>query len=269
MSQSKKDILIAYLPSRADLAIAAHKHWYRIPASTTRVPVCVKKEYVRQIAFYQPKIFRDDSFAIRWYANVKKIRMVKRKKLFPDEPDNLKSNEMYYKIEIEQLMRLPKAIPSLRRRRILFINTTLSRFNKAEEINDLFIESPLEEKFWREFRKQEIRAERQYLETISNKNFYLDFAVFCRRSKIAVECDGDTYHNEKDSVQNDKRRDNMLESRGWNVLRYTTDDIVYHLDDSIKQVKDTINKYGGEEDPVDISKYKYHPTDDLSDSLFG
>jgi very-short-patch-repair endonuclease len=269
MAKQKKDILIALLPSQTDLGIAARKHWYRIPTASKNVPLMVQNGEVKQIAFYQPKIFHDDAFAVRWYANVKKISVVKRKKLFPNEPENPKSGNMYYKIEIDKLLRLPRAIPSLRHRRILFITSTRSRFDKAQEINDLFIESPLEEKMWREFKKNEIRAERQFLETIKDKNFFLDFAIFCRKSQLAVECDGDTYHNKKEYVQSDKRRDNQLESKGWNVLRYTTDDIIYNLSDTVLQIKETINKYGGEEDITVDGKYKYYPTDDLSDSLFG
>ena len=90
MSTQKKDILIAYLPSRSDLKIAMASHWYRIPVSAKPVPVNVRKGTIRQIAFYQPKIFEVDAFAVRFYANVKKVQIVKRKKLFPDEPDNNK-----------------------------------------------------------------------------------------------------------------------------------------------------------------------------------
>jgi very-short-patch-repair endonuclease len=269
MSKINKNVLIAYMPSGKDLSIALNKHWYRIPLTTQTIPQNVKNKNVELIAFYQPKIFKEDGFAIRYYAEVKKIRIVKRKELFKDDPLNPKSENKYFKIIIDKLVRLPKSIISRRRRRILFITTTLDRFRKAEEINDLFYESPLEEKFWTEFKNSGILAERQFLETIGKSNFFLDFAIFCKNRNLDIECDGDTYHTEKQLVQQDKRRDNILESRGWNVLRYTTEDIEYKLDESIKQVKDTINHYGGTPDPRDEQKFNYFPTNSQEDTLFG
>jgi very-short-patch-repair endonuclease len=268
MSKPEKDILIAYLPSQRDLYLAQSKRWYRIPVSSHNIPNMVKDGTVKMIAFYQPNSFKEDAQLIRYYGIVESINKVKRKVLLKDELLNPKSDDIYYKIKIDKLLRLPTPIRSLRSRRILFITTTLERFNSAREINDLFLESPLEEKFWIEFKKQGINAERQYYETIGKRNFILDFALFCRKRKIAVECDGDKYHSGKTEVQSDKRRDNILESRGWNVLRYTTKDIEYHFEESIGQVKETINHYGGLEDIYDPIKVKYFPKDEDEPNLF-
>lgn len=217
------------------------------------------------IAFYQPKIFREDAHLVRYYAHVNSVKVVKRKNLMRNEPLNSKSDDLYYKIKIEKLLQLPVSIRSLRRRRILFITTSLERFRNATEINDLFYESPLEEKFWSEFKRIGLSAERQYYETIGTNNYFLDFALFCKNRKLAIECDGDKYHMDKELVQKDKRRDNILESRGWNVLRYTTEDIEYHFEESISQVRDTVNHYGGIENPDDINKSKYFP--DIANEL--
>ena len=269
MKSENKNVLIAYIPSGKDLQIAKTNNWYRIPVSTKRVPNSVKNRSLKLIAFYQPKVFGDDAFAIRYFGKVSSILVFKRKVLFRSEPINPKSENLYYKIKFEKLHRLPKAIYSQRHRRILFIPTTLEKFERANEINDLFAESPLEETFWESLKKNRIPAERQFLETIKNRNFFLDFAVFCKNRKLAIECDGDTYHTKKESIQSDKRRDNILESNGWNILRYTTDDITYQLDESILQVKETINKYGGYEDPDNEDKYKYLHTHNEEDTLFG
>jgi len=268
MTKLNKNILIAYLPSRRDLGIVQHKLWYRIPVLSQNVPSIVKNNSVKMIAFYQPKVFKEDAHLIRFYGIVKSISIIKRKILLKDEPNNTKSENMYYKIQIEKLLRLPHSIPSLRNRRILFITTTLDRFNDANEINDLFFESPLEEKFWTEFKRIGISAERQYYETIGKSNFYLDFALFCKNRKLAVECDGDSYHTDKILVQKDKRRDNLLGSRGWNILRYTTNDIEYHFKESISQVRETVNYYGGLEDHYDPSKCRYIPEASSMPTLF-
>ncbi|MBM2813955.1 MAG: hypothetical protein HW421_717 [Ignavibacteria bacterium] len=266
-SNKNKDVLIAYLPSYKDFRTLLDEHWYRIPTTSKTIPNMVKNGSLKLLALYQPKIFNDDAFAVRWYGIVKDIKVVKRSQLFKDEPKNPKSDYDYYKIEIEKLLRLPASIRSLRHRRIIFITTTIKRFEKAREINDLFLESPLEEQMWEEFKKCSIFTERQYIETVNKRNYILDFAIFCRDRKLAIECDGDTYHLSNESVKKDKKRDNELENRGWNVFRYTTEDINERFDDCIYQVKDTINRYGGLENPEDNSRFHYFPKD-LGNSLF-
>jgi very-short-patch-repair endonuclease len=109
--------------------------------------------------------------------------------------------------------------------------------------------------------------ERQFLETIKQHNFYLDFAIFCKKLKLAVECNGDLYHMKDISVRKDKRRDNLLESNSWNVLRYTTYDLTEHLNDSVNQILETVNYYDGEEMPDKKSKYKFY-LDKQKGSLF-
>lgn len=269
MDEEEKNILIAYLPSRKDLAIAVNEKWYRIPVSTKKVPKIVQNASVELIAFYQPKAFGDDAHLVRYYGVVKTIAIEKRKRLLKDEPLNPKSDDLYYKIEFDKLLRLPQSIISLRRRRILFIVTSLARFQNAKEINDLFLESPLEEKFWAGFKNIGLYAERQYFEQVGNHKFILDFALFCKNRKLAVECDGDKYHTNKKLVQKDKRRDNLLESRGWNVLRYTTDDIANDFDKSINQVRETVNRYGGLENPFEPGKSLYFPDKEDGKTLFG
>lgn len=268
MGTVNKDVLIAYLPSAEDLKILYKNKWYRIPADIKIVPQMVKNGTIKLIAFYQPRSFEKDAFSVRYYGRVQKIEIKKRKYLFPKEPINEKSENKYYKIRIDKLYRLPQSIKSLRHRRILFITTTFDRFNHADEINELFYESPLEEILWKQFKQGKFYAERQFLETIKDNNFILDFAVFCKERNINVECDGDKYHTKKQDVKKDKKRDNLLESVGWSVLRYTTYDLTQNINGTVRQVKDTINKYGGIENPFDSSKNHYFPKDFDEDTLF-
>jgi len=143
---------------------------------------------------------------------------------------------------------LPEPIISRRLRRILFISTTFMRFRQAKEINDVFHESPIEETFWDALKAERIEAERQYMVGTSGWFFYLDFALFCRERNIDVECDGDEFHSKIEHVKQDKKRNNLLESQGWAVLRFTTDDIRRNLGDVIALTKATVNQYGGLQD---------------------
>lgn len=259
----EKDVLIALLKDRDDLRIAMEENWYRIPVSTKRAPLSVKNDFLKYIAFYQPKtfedyVFADGGFIVSKYSKVTNISIAKRKELFPKEETNSKSSALYYKIEFENPNNIPQGkIVNKRRRRILFINSTYQKLINAKEINDLFYESPLEETVWYALKDSNINAERQYEEMANNKSFFLDFAIFCKDRKLALECDGDTYHTGKELVQNDKRRDNMLESKGWNILRYTSEDIMMNLDKSISQVRETINNYGGLQNPDAPANYSY------------
>jgi very-short-patch-repair endonuclease len=197
------------------------------------------------IAFYQTKVFGDEKWSINYWAEIKNIRTVERLELLPHEDDHPRANDQYYKIEMGDLKRLPNPIVSKRGRRIVFIPTTLEKFKAAKEINDLFHESPLEDKLWYEFKESGIDAERQYYIAEEREKYCLDFAIFCEEGKIDVECNGDTWHSQPEDVSRDKDRSNFLTSRGWSVLRFTTKRINDSMSDCLDKVKDTINTLGG------------------------
>ena len=78
---------------------------------------------------------------------------------------------------------------------------------------------------WETFKAERIEAERQCRVETGSQFFYLDFALFCKERKIDIECDGDEFHSKLADVKRDKKRNNLLESLGWAVLRFTTDDL--------------------------------------------
>lgn len=126
-----------------------------------------------------------------------------------------------------------------------FIPTTWRKFQQAEEINDLWDESPLEDEVWSAFKYEGIVAERQFAVHEVETTYILDFAVACDRGHLDVECDGDTWHLQADAVRYDKRRSNWLESRGWNVLRFDGQEINGEMPKCLAQVKSAINELGG------------------------
>jgi very-short-patch-repair endonuclease len=238
-----KDTLIALMNNPRDFTIAQEQGWYRIPVRSA--PVIVREEQVKYLAFYHTKIFAEEAFSIRWCGEVRNLSIVRRRDLFPDLAYDPKANNEYYKIEFHPLCPLPQPVMSRRLRRILFISTTFARLQQARELNDIFQESPLEEKLWDAFKAEEIEAERQFMVGSEHKFYLLDFALFCRDRNINIECDGDAFHSKLADVKRDKKRNTFLESLGWSVLRFTTDDIFHHLYESVQQIKKTINRYGG------------------------
>ncbi len=241
-------LVVAIINDKADFNILHDKLWYRIPVSSATKWL---KEYwpPQWLAFYQTKLFGAERYAINYYGEVVHIRHVLRHELFPGEPPSPKSGRHYYQVFLKSLARLPKPIISRRRRRLVFIRTTLEKFIQAEEINDLYNDSPLEDALWQAMKKQHIWAERQEHVEVKQANYMLDFAVYCAQGKINVEANGDSYHLDKEAVYRDKQRNNDLATIGWQVLRFTTPQIREQMADyCLPKLVETINNLGGLED---------------------
>ncbi|MGQ9609437.1 MAG: hypothetical protein ACUVWN_09050 [bacterium] len=129
----EKTVLIAIINNVRDLHIANTQHWYRIPAKNAPKDI----EKMKYIAFYLTKIFGDKKWSIYYWSEIKHISVVKRSELLPYEKDHPKADEMYYKIEIDELKALPNPIINKKGERIVFITTTLEKFKSAKNISDL------------------------------------------------------------------------------------------------------------------------------------
>lgn len=243
--EHEKSVLVAILKDKIDFEIAAEQHWYRIPVKSA--PKNIRNFTARYIAFYQPKVFEDEAFQVRHYAEIQRYAIVKRKELFPADVAHPRAEEDYFKIEISPLNLLPQPIISCRWRRIVFIQTTPEKLSHAREINDLFHESPVEETLWQALKQEGIKAERQYFVSVEKRRFCLDFALFCKQRNLDVECDSAQWHEQKMSIRRDKRRDNILESSGWLVLRFYSNQIFKSIDETIYRIKKTVNSAGGVE----------------------
>jgi len=198
------------------------------------------------LAFYQTKAFGQERYSVRYYARILTIKKATRRELFPSEPENDKSNRLYYQLWLDEIQQLPQPILSSRRRRIVFIPTTWPKFSSAAEINDLYDDSPLEDRLWAELKRHKIPAERQEFLTVKKGNYALDFAIYCDRANVDVETDGDTWHANPEKAALDNLRDNALEAVGWKVLRFTTGQICEETTGyCIPTILETINKLGG------------------------
>lgn len=136
--EKRGEVLVAVLNNAQDLKIAKEQHWYRIPVESVEKFLKGKNCWSpRWIAFYQTKIFSDEAYAIRYYAEVLRIQEVSRLELFPNEQQDKKRHQRYYKLELSLLQELSRAIVSPKFRRITFIPTTWTKFQQATEIKDL------------------------------------------------------------------------------------------------------------------------------------
>ena len=245
---TRGEVLVAIVNNLHDLDLARDQHWYRIPVNS--VEQWLKKRWPPHwLAFYQTRVFGQEAYAINYYAQVIDIRQVYRWQLFPDDPPNEKSDRCYYQIFIQPLQQLPEPIISQRQRRIVFIATTWQKFINAVETNDLYDESPLEDRLWAEFKRLQIKAERQEFVAVKNHYYALDFALYCASGKLDVETDGDVWHANPERAAQDNLRDNDLETAGWKILRFNDHQICEETETyCLPTVVENINKLGGVDD---------------------
>ena len=71
---------------------------------------------------------------------------------------------------------------------------TWEKFIRAEEINDLYNESPLEDTLWNALNGLHVPPERQEVVTVKDRDYFFDFAIYCANGKLDVETDGDHWH---------------------------------------------------------------------------
>lgn len=242
---NRGEVLVAIINHRLDFNIANEKHWYRIPVSS-------KEKWIKDrwppkwVAFYQTKVFGQEAYAVNYYAKVIDIRQVYRWQLFSDQPQDEKGKRRYYQVFLETLQQLAKPIYSRRHRRIVFIPTTWQKFINAIEINDLYDESSLEDRLWAALKRFRIEAERQEHVTVKDRNYFLDFAIYCGLGKVDIETDGDEWHATPERAELDNLRDNDLESIGWQRLRFTTHQIQEEMTEyCIPKIVKTINNLDG------------------------
>ncbi len=109
--------------------------------------------------------------------------------------------------------------------------------------------SPLEEKMQEALDKEGIKYKAQFTllnakEDKWNYKYVLDFLVYGEFCKIAVECDGNTYHSSKNAKERDLKRDLWVKNQGIDDnLRFNTEEMKYNIQGVIKQIKDTLKAY--------------------------
>jgi len=235
------EVLVALLRDLKDFSILQTEGWYRIPLAHT--PKRWPPEY---LAFYQPRAFKGDAFRIRYFGKVAQTTTVARRDLFPNELESQRSNKLYHCIKLEHLEALPQPIPCRLARKVVFIPTTWHKFITAEELNDLFDESPLEDLLWDELKRRKIPAHRQWPILVERCQYFLDFALFCHKANVDIEADGDSWHIKAKRADRDNRRNNALEAHGWHVLRFNTQQVQEQFAEyCLPKIQDSINTLGG------------------------
>lgn len=72
---------------------------------------------------------------------------------------------------------------------------------------------------------------RQY--HVAGTHYHLDFAV--PAALLAIEIDGYAWHSSRKQRQHDSKRDRILTSLGWRVLRFTASEVLRNADRCAKE----------------------------------
>lgn len=176
-------VLVCVMNTPADFEIARDRGWYRIP--TRHAPPATTDAAV--LAFYFTAAFRDEKWAIHWYAEVRGYELARRRDLLPEQPDHPHAEDTYYQLQLGPLLRREPPIPSLRWRRITFLETTWDRFNAAEEINDLYMSGA--DGLYVTLKESGFFPEREYLIREEECTYTADVAIPCRDGIVAVILD--------------------------------------------------------------------------------
>lgn len=237
-NQINKIVLVCVLKNKRDLDILLTEKWYRIP---------VKYAPTRQfkyLAFYQPALFGHQGKRIQYYARVLATKIVKRKKLLPNELNHPMADEDYLQIWVGKIKKLTQPIRNIIPRRISFGFTTLNRLLNSKNILQLYNVAPIEQIMEDGLRRAGIKAFAQY-RIFGKKRYCLDFAIFCKKGRIAIECDNKKAHSSPKQRQKDKIKDIFLKQHGWRVIRLSENEIVSDLKSCILRIKKEARKLSG------------------------
>lgn len=108
-------------------------------------------------------------------------------------------------------------------------------------------ESPIEEKLLLWFKEYGLFPELQY----EIPPYRADFAF--PDKKIIVECDGREFHTSDEDRERDAIRDKYLQSKGWEVIRFTGSEIYRESWSCVKRIMEIW--YPKKHEPTDYEKY--------------
>ncbi|HDL64855.1 MAG TPA: DUF559 domain-containing protein [Proteobacteria bacterium] len=233
-------VLIGVVKREKDLDHVETDHWYRIPA---RISFRKSPGY---LAVYPTSRCGSRGGGISFYSPIRRIIRVRRIDLLPEENHHPRAEEWYWKLELGEPQKLPRRIRNRLRRRITFAYTTRNKLLNSSEMGELFGIPPLEEIMRRTLVKAGIAHSAQFcLMHGSRCRYRLDFAIFCRKGKIALECDHSRWHQRPARKKKDRERDRWLKRNGWTVIHLTEEEIIKKSVQSIKIIKTLIRTSGG------------------------
>jgi len=234
--KTDKIVLVAVLKNKRDLDILLAENWYRIP-----VKYSPKKQY-SYLAFYQPAVFGKQGKQIQYYARVLNKQTAKRSALLPKETNHPQAQDDYFKVRVGKIQKLTKPIRNIVPRRVSFGFCALSQLLKSKDILQLYNVAPIEQILGYGLKQAGIKAIPQHYVLGKEKRYCLDFAIFCKKRAIAIECDNKKAHSSPIHRAKDKAKNAFLKKYGWTVIRLKEQEIISNLQDCISKIQKIIQK---------------------------
>lgn len=233
-------VLIGVLRSKNDRKILLQKHWYRIPIAF------LPKRHFDYLAFYQPALFGKKGKRIEYYGRITQRKKVKRLSLLPSDTAHPRAFDDYMKFKLNKIDKLPCPIKNIVPRRVSFGLVNLSKLFTSRSILELYNVPPTEQIVKRWLGRLGVTARKEYTITQGKSRYRLDFAVFCQKGPLAIECDNDRAHSGKLQKIRDRRKDLFLKRKGWRVLRLKESDILERPNYCLQKLKTAMGELGGQ-----------------------
>ncbi len=243
-----KTVLVGVLKNRRDRRILLKEYWYRIPIAH------LPKRKFEYIAFYQPLRFGKTGKRIEYYAPIFQKTVTRRIDLLPNESAHPRANDDYLRIEFKKIVKLPRPIKNIIPRRISFGFTSLKTLLAAKDILQLYGVVPTEKIIRRALERLGIQTIAEYTISENGRRYRLDFAVFCRQGRIAIECDNLKAHSSKTQLLKDQAKDKFLKSLGWRVVRLKEKDIIERLNFCADRISRLVKILGGQSPPSGLEE---------------
>jgi hypothetical protein len=127
-------VLVGVIKRKRDLVYARDEHWYRIPQG--RMPRGINAEYIA--LFLSGAVFKERRGGIHYFAESKGLELVYRRDLLPKEANHPRADDIYYKVQLGELIEKKPPVLNPTNRAVTFVYTTWDRFVHAQQISDLY-----------------------------------------------------------------------------------------------------------------------------------
>lgn len=141
-----REVLVGTLRDKNQLNISLNHKFYHMP----KTQINLSKHNVKYIALAQSKKNFGEEAGITWYGKVKSIEPVKRSDI-TEIPKN--SEEIYYRFEIEEWIKLPRKIEVSGYQVRTFLYTSLYLLTHAETVSEICIKTKDEFRLWKEIKR--------------------------------------------------------------------------------------------------------------------
>ena len=177
-------VLVGVIRRKRDLVTLKEQRWYRIPQKRMSRGV-----YAEYLAFFLSGYIgqKHGGSGIHYYARRQGVELAYRRDLLPDEADNEKADEVYYKVQVGEVIHRVPPITNVGKRNITFIHATWDRFLKAQTIRDLYSDADyFVDRIYHALQDKHYRIERYWEPERRDTGYAPQIRVLCDNGAIVV-----------------------------------------------------------------------------------